>query len=80
MDQRGIAGRQFGAELADLKKRVDKLERASRGRRGIAAFKAWFFNSRPETKANMQPIAEIRKQAYTTRDMVEVLWELYRTS
>lgn len=80
MDRRDLAGRQFGSELADLKKRVVRLEKANRGRRGIVASKAWFFNHRAETKANMQPIATIRNQSYSTRDMVEVLWELYRTS
>lgn len=80
MDRRDIVGRQFGAELADLKRRVAKLERASRGRRGITAPKAWLFNHKAESKANMQPITEIRKQAYSTRDLVEALWEVYRKS
>lgn len=80
MDRRDLAGRQFGAELADLKKRVARLEKASRGRSGIVATKAWLFNHRVETKANMQPIAEIRKQSYSTRDLVEALWEVYRKS
>lgn len=80
MDRRDLAGRQFGSELAELKRRIARLEKASKGRRGIVAQRAWFYNHRAETKANMQPITEIRKQSYSTRDLVETLWELYRRS
>lgn len=74
MDRKVLSGRQFAAELASLKKRVDRLEKAKRGRVGNTGEKQALLRGSIVSKENMVYTSQLMEQPYDVRHAIEILW------
>lgn len=78
MDSRGISGRQFAAELTNIKKRLDRLEKAKRGRVGGSGGKKDLYNGATISRSSMISGQEIMNTTYDPRHAIEILWTVVK--
>lgn len=76
--QRMVA-RQFGREIGNLRRDANRQNRSGqRGRRGQNLTKDEFFRYTEWSRQGMKPIDQLQKVQFSHKDMVEILWEMYR--
>lgn len=75
-----MVARQFGQELGNLKKDAKKATKAGRNRRGKILAKQDFHNYSGWSRAGMVPIDQLKRRPFSHKDMVEILWEMYRNN